>query len=297
MTLTVRLACFVAYCAAVALLHARVLVGLYEYSRQNASASHVILIPLVTLVLVYQRKEEIFSKVGWDWRSAIPFLAAGAALSVAGFALRAAARPEDQLAPWVAAVVAYWIAGFLIVFGRSAARIAVFPLFFLIFTVPLPSVVLDGLTRVLKIGSTQAVAALFALTGTPVARDGFVFNLPTVSIEIADECSGIRSTIALVLTGLLAGYQFLSRGWTKVALALAIIPATVIKNGIRIVTLTLLSIHVDPGYLTGQLHREGGIAFFLLALGLLAIVLSVLRAAEGQRLMGGWRQRPVSDSP
>jgi hypothetical protein len=63
---------------------------------------------------------------------------------------------------------------------------------------------------------------------------------------------------------------------------LAIIPVTVIKNGIRIVSLTLLSIHVDPGYLTGQLHREGGIAFFLLALGLLGLVLAALRAAEAQ---------------
>ena len=297
MTPAARIACFAAYCAGVALLHMRVLTALYEYSRHNASASHVILIPLVTLVLVYQRKDEIFAKVSWDWRAALPLLAGAAALTVAGFALGSAARPEDRLAPWVAAVIAYWIAGFIIIFGRSAARIATFPLFFLVFTVPLPSVVLDGLTRVLKIGSTEVVAGLFALTGTTVSRDGFVFTLPSLSIEIADECSGIRSTLALVLTGLLAGYQFLDRGWTRIALLLAIIPVTVLKNGIRIVTLTLLSIHVDPGYLTGQLHREGGIAFFLLAMSLLAIVLAALRAAEGQRLLQGWRPKPVSDSP
>jgi len=289
MTPATRIACFAAYCAGVSLLHIRALTALYEYSRHNASASHVILIPLVTLVLVYQRKDEIFAKVNWDWRGGLPLLAGAAAFTVAGLVSRSAARPEDQLAPWVAAVVAYWIAGFIIIFGRSAARIAAFPLFFLVFTVPLPSVVLDGLTRVLKIGSTEVVAGLFALTGTTVSRDGFVFTLPSLSIEIADECSGIRSTLALVLTGLLAGYQFLDRGWTRLALLLAIIPVTVLKNGIRIVTLTLLSIHVDPSYLTGQLHREGGIAFFLLALGLLAIVLAVLRIAEGQRLLQGWR--------
>jgi exosortase len=292
-----RLAYFGGYCLIVAVLHARVLMALYEYSRENATASHVILVPFVTLVLIYQRKEEIFARLGRDVAGGAAFLACGAGLSILALTLNSAARPEDQLAPWVAAFVCYGIGGFLIAFGRAAASVAVFPLFFLIFTVPMPSAVVDGLTRVLKVGSTEVVSALFTLTGTPFVREGFVFTLPTVAIEIADACSGIRSTIALVLTGLLAGYQFLSRGWTKFALCLAIIPVTFIKNGIRIVALTLLSVHVDPGYLTGELHREGGIAFFLLALGLLAIVLAVLRAAEGQRLIGGWRPRPVSDSP
>jgi exosortase len=288
-----RLAYFGGYCLVVAGLHARVLTALYEYSRENATASHVILVPLVTLVLMYQRKEEIFTRLGRDWVGAVTFLACGAGLSLLALALRAAERPEDQLAPWVAAIVAYCIGGFLMIFGRAAASAALFPLFFLIFTVPLPSVVVDGLTQVLKVGSTEVVSALFTLTGTPFVREGFVFTLPTVAIEIADACSGIRSTIALVLTGLLAGYQFLNRGWTKLALCLAIIPVIFIKNGIRIVALTLLSVHVDPGYLTGELHREGGIAFFLLALGLLALVLAGLRAAEGQRLIAGWRPRPV----
>ena len=297
MTMAARMSWFAGYCLAVALLHASVLLALFGYSQENSSASHVILVPLVTLVLVYQRRDDIFAKVGTDWRGAFLFLMGAAALSWLGFTLRTAARPEDHLAPWIAAVVAYWIAGFLLIFGRPAARAALFPLFFLIFTVPMPSVLLDGLTYVLKVGSTEVVALLFAATGTPVARQGFVFDLPGLSIEVADACSGIRSTIALVLTGLLAGYQFLTRGWTKLALVSAIIPVTVIKNGIRIVSLTLLSIHVDPGYLTGQLHREGGIAFFLLALGLLGLVLAALRAAEGQRLIAGFRPRPVSDSP
>jgi exosortase len=297
MTLGATVAYFAGYCVLVALLHARVVAALYEYSRQNATASHVILIPLVTLVLVYQRKEEVFARLGRDWAGGVVFLACGAGLSLVGLTLSGAAHPEDQLAPWVAAIVAYCIGGFLIVFGRAAARVALFPLFFLVFTIPLPSAVVDGLTRVLKIGSTEVVSALFTVSGTPFVREGFVFTLPTVAIEVADACSGIRSTIALGLTGLLAGYQFLTRGWTRLALCLAIIPATVIKNGIRIVALTLLSVHVDPGYLTGELHREGGIAFFLLALGLLAPVLAALRAAEGRRLIAGWRPRPVSDSP
>ena len=57
-------------------------------------------------------------------------------------------------------------------------------------------------------------------------------------------------------------------------------PLTILKNGIRIVTLSLLAIHVDPGFLTGQLHHDGGVLFFLLTLAMMAPVLAWLRRSE-----------------
>jgi exosortase/archaeosortase family protein len=110
-----------------------------------------------------------------------------------------------------------------------------------------------------------------------------VFTLPGFIVEIADECSGIRSSIALLLTSLLAGDMLLNSGWKKALLVAAVLPVTVFKNGIRIVALSLLSIHVDPSFLEGQLHRDGGIAFFLLAIAMMAPVLAALvRLEAGQ---------------
>ena len=54
----------------------------------------------------------------------------------------------------------------------------------------------------------------------------------------------------------------------------------VVKNGLRIVTLSILANYVDPGFLYGRLHREGGIVFFLLALGLLLPVYKLLKRGE-----------------
>jgi len=105
-----------------------------------------------------------------------------------------------------------------------------------------------------------------------------------VVIEIADECSGIRSSIALVLTGLLAGHTFLREHWTKALLLIAVLPVTLLKNGIRIVTLTLLALHVDSGFLTGQLHHEGGIVFFVISLAMVAPLVPILRRAEDVRI-------------
>jgi len=121
---------------------------------------------------------------------------------------------------------------------------------------------------------------VFHLLGIPIYRTGFLFALPGVTIEIATECSGIRSSLALLIVGLLAGHLFLRTAWTKVALIMLSLPLLIVKNGIRIVTLTLLSIHVDPSYLTGHLHHRGGILFFLVALGLLMLILRLLRHLE-----------------
>jgi len=162
----------------------------------------------------------------------------------------------------------------------AAARAAMFPLAFLVFMVPMPAIAIDAATRFLKVGSTELVAGLFTLTGTPNFRQGFVFTLPEFVIEIADECSGIRSSIALLLTSLLVGHAFLRSPWGRLALVVVILPIALFKNAVRIVALSLLAIHVNPSFLTGQLHHEGGILFFLMALGLLLPIFLLVRRFE-----------------
>jgi exosortase/archaeosortase family protein len=107
-----------------------------------------------------------------------------------------------------------------------------------------------------------------------------VFSLPGITIEVAEECSGIRSSLILLIMSLLAGHLYLRSAWTKTLLSAATLPLGIVKNGIRIVTLTLLSIYIDPSFLTGQLHQKGGIVFFLLALVILAPVLWLLQRLE-----------------
>jgi exosortase len=202
-----------------------------------------------------------------------------------GYAVVTSVRPfsgsQDELALRMPALVVLWIGAFLLAFGPRALRAAGFAVAFLVFTIPFPTVILDGLTQLLKRGSTEVVATLFALTGTPVHRDGFQFALSTVSIEIADECSGIRSTIALALTALLASHRWLKSGWKQALLVLAILPVTIFKNSVRITTLSLLANYVNPNYLAGRLHHDGGVLFFLIALALLLPLLAILRRSEG----------------
>ncbi len=163
-------------------------------------------------------------------------------------------------------------------FGTGSLRPALFPLLFLLFIVPVPSGLMDGFVYLLQVGSTEVSYYLFQLAGVPIFREGFVFHLPGLSVEVARQCSGIRSSLALVITVILASHLFLQGGWRKAVLILSVFPITILKNGIRILTITLLAIYVDMKFLTqGFLHQSGGFLFFIPSLALLGAILYGLR--------------------
>jgi len=53
-----------------------------------------------------------------------------------------------------------------------------------------------------------------------------------------------------------------------------------IKNGVRIATLTLLANYVNRDFLYGKLHHQGGVFFFVIGLALLLPVYWLLRRGE-----------------
>ncbi len=181
----------------------------------------------------------------------------------------------------------FLFAGFVLMYGMESFRSGLFPLLFLLLSAPLPEFLLDRLIWWLQLGSAEVTSWIFYLTRTPVLREGLFFTVPGVTIEIAKECSGIRSTIGLLITCLLAGYLLLRTVPARLALVVAALPVLAVKNGIRIATLTLLAIHVDPGFLFGRLHKDGGFVFFAIGLLILLPVLLWLRKTEDKHLRIG----------
>ncbi len=247
---------------------------------QDPHHSHIGLIPLIFLYLLWTQKEALASVP--RVRISLAAFPALAAVLFAALAFRSPAQLPDTaaLTLWMASFVAAYWAGFIYALGWQAARKVLFPLGFLLLIIPPPIALLESVTDSLLWGSAWITDWMFKLVGTPVFREGYTFRLPGVAIEIAEQCSGIRSTLALVITGLLAGYFMLKRPWSRFVLILLLFPMSVLKNGIRIVTLTLLSIHVDPGFLDGDLHHDGGIVFFLIALVIMAVIIKGLQVVE-----------------
>jgi exosortase len=263
--------------------------ALYDSSSQREYYSHIILIPLVSIYLVFQKRKLVFlerkNTDGSSAQSPLNDRIVGGTLSLVGFllyfigrGLGAGLNQNDFTAIIALAAVVFLIGGFILSYGLHAFKAARFPLLFLVFVIPIPSSLMDGFIYFLQVGSTEFTNLLFVATGVPFFREGFFFHLPGMSVEVAKQCSGIRSSLALLITAVLAGHMFLDAGWKKVALALAIIPITMFKNGIRILILTLLGTYVDSRWLTeSSLHRDGGILFFILALMLMAPILYFLR--------------------
>jgi exosortase len=148
------------------------------------------------------------------------------------------------------------------------------------FAIPIPTSFLNELVVLLRQGSADMVSVLFALTGTPVYRNDFVFSLPGLAIEVAEACSGIRSTIAMFIVSVLAANLLLKSAWKRTAFLFLVIPVSLFKNAVRIVTLTLLALHYDRRFLDGSLHHDGGIVFMLGGLCLMYPILAILVRSE-----------------
>jgi len=266
-------------------LFAKPLIALVRLSLTNDNASHLILIPFLTAGLLFIERRTIFNNLSFDPGGGIfLFLSVIIAISVrwAGDKL----IPDLRLSSNVVAVILLWIAGFAFSFGKAAVKSAHFSLLFLFLTVPLPNSLLERVISLLQSGSAEIADVLFNLTGVPVLREGLVFHLPGVNIEVARECSGIRSTMALFILALPVVHYGLHSLWKKLFFLTCAFFMMVLKNGIRIVTLTLLAVYVDPNFLFGTLHRDGGIVFFLLGLLLLLPVLLLLQRGESPALAG-----------
>jgi exosortase len=273
-------ASFVTFIVISGLAFYKTLSALVQYSLHEDSSSYIVLIPFIAFFLLYTERQSIFSTTRTSAGS-------GVGLAVGGLILYWVANrdffPQDgnwPLSLETFSVVLVWIGGFLLCYGFVALRAGAFPLLFLLLMVPLPDVVLDRVIYALQEGSTEISYLIFRAVGTPVLRHGFLLSLPGVTIEVAKECSSIRSSIALFITCLLAAHLYLRTGWKMLLLVLLSFPLSLIKNGIRIATLTLLSIYVNPGFLTGRLHHEGGFVFFLVAMLILWPVFSWLKNSE-----------------
>ncbi len=257
---------FAAYVAACLLAFWVPLRSLVQLALSSDTYSHILIVPFVSIFLVFIERDKVFQTLRRSASSAAILFFAGVLLGALGWKAAAIFPGSDWLALVILGLLCLLWAGFLFFYGTPAFAAGLFPLLFLLLMLPVPVYLLDRFIVWLQNGSADVAGWFFHLSGTPVLREGLIFVLPNVSIEVAKECSGIRSTQALLITCLLAGHLFLRTNWRRTALLVAAVPVLIIKNGIRIATLTLLAVHVDPSFLTGRLHRDGGFLFFILGM-------------------------------
>jgi exosortase C (VPDSG-CTERM-specific) len=253
------------------------LTRLMQHAVESELHSYIPLVPFVAAYLLYIRRP---TRVGAFRRSIGGTLVLGGVALVAlaaGILWREALSVNDGLAFMALAYVCLVAAGGLFFMGSKWMAAAAFPIGFLIFIVPLPDGVVNGLERASVLASAEVSARFFILTGTPLLRDGVIFTLPGIVLKVAQECSGIRSSWVLFITSLVASYLFLESPWRRVLLVAFIIPLAIVRNGFRILVIGLLCVHVGPQMIDSPIHHQGGPVFFVLSLGPLFLLLWWLR--------------------
>jgi exosortase C (VPDSG-CTERM-specific) len=271
------------------------LVDLVRFALQNDLYSHIVLIPLISIYLVWEKRRAVPLRF---LPATVPALVAGilgavflAAYWIAALNGSEMAR-EDSLAITTLAFLLFFAGLCLLLLGRETVRSVAFPLGFLVFMVPLPLFVADWIVLELQRGSALAADAMFNLAGTPVVFQGLRFQLQDITLEVAPQCSGIHSTLAIFITSVLAAYLFLRSPWKGVLLTLAVIPLAIVRNGFRIFTIGELCVHIGPQMINSYIHHHGGPIFFTLSLVPFFLLLYLL--SRGDR-RGPPAPKPVSN--
>lgn len=273
---------FVLLCGVSLIVEWRALAATFSLALNREEYTQILLVlPIVAALVFLDRHVVEFSpKPGLWWGSVLCVVS----LTVAALAKwQPGLQPDAQLALDMLALVIWWAGAFVVCFGNSVARTFLFPLGFLLWIVPLPAFLLARVITFLQQWSAFAAQVLFSAVGVPVSQDGFFLTIPGLTLEVAKECSSIRSSLLLVVTTMVLAQVYLRSPWRKAVVVAVAIPLSVAKNGLRIFTIGMLGTKVDPAYLRGRLHHQGGIIFLLVALLAVFLLLWVLGRGEPRR--------------
>ena len=271
-------------CAVTLLVGWRPLVDTFALSLRDDEYTYILLIIPVSAALIFMDWHSLQAKVCLGIRTGSVFLATAALIASSTLVWSASLSSDVQLSIRMVALVLSWFGVFAVCFGSRALRQALFPLCFLFGLVPLPQLVLNEIITWLQLGSAWAASLLFTICGVPVTQDGVLLTIPKLTVQVAQECSSIRSSSMLLVTTMVLAQLLLRSPWRKALVIGLAVPLSIAKNGLRIFSIAMLGTRVDRGYLTGKFHHQGGIVFFAIALLVIFALLWMLRRGEGLSL-------------
>ena len=151
--------------------------------------------------------------------------------------------------------------------GPRQLRAAAFPLFFMIFLVPLPAAMVDSITQPLKLAVSSVATTILFDIGYPIARTGVILQIGQYQLLVADACAGLHTLFSLEAMGLL--YLNVVRHTSvlrNIVLAILIVPISFSANVIRVMVLALITYHFGDEAGQGFLHGFAGLVLFMTAL-------------------------------
>lgn len=142
-----------------------------------------------------------------------------------------------------------------------------FPLFYMLFLIPLPGWVLDSITQPLKLLVSDITTWLLSAAGYPITQVGVTIYIAQYQLLVEDACAGLNSLISLTAVGLFYIYLMHNASWRYSALLLALLlPIAIAANVVRVIILVLLTYYAGNEVAQGYLHDFAGLVTFVSAL-------------------------------
>ena len=230
----------------------------HRWTAHESYYSHGPLIPLVSLFIMWQRRDILRRIAIKEEKRGIMLVAAGLILHIICAGLRV-----------------YFVSGFLFVlvlyglillfFGKDWTRNLIFPILFLLAMVPLPLVVIGNLTVKLKLFAAQCATILLNRMGFPSIRDGSIIRMPNSFIMVEAPCSGLRSLISLLTLGILFAHSMKVSNIKRGILFLSSAPIALLSNISRIVMLAAVNDLYGEKVAMGFFHDFSGFLVFAFA--------------------------------
>lgn len=231
--------------------------------------THGILIPFVTIYLIWQEKDKLKGIKPKESRWGMPLVILGIIIHILSALFRV-----------------YFTSGFsmiivlfgliLILYGKEVLNKIFFPLCFLVFMIPLPELVITNVSFRMKLFAAQIATIVLNNMRMPAIREGSLIKMRNAYVMVDDVCSGLRSLISLTALGSIFAFWMKGPMWKKILLFLSTIPIAIITNVCRIIFLASVSEIWGPQYATGFVHDASGFLVFALAYILLFAAAKVI---------------------
>jgi exosortase len=248
--------------AIVVFLYFDILRHLVENWVQDSNYSHAFLVPLFAGFLVWERRRE------WTTKPVRPELIGISLIFGAMVLLLVGTLGAELFLSRVSFVLL--LGGLLLYFaGWPICKTLFAPWLVLFLMIPLPVIVFNQIAFPLQTLASHLASSVLTIMHVPVVREGNVISLPSITLNVVEACSGIRSLMSLATLALMYGLVAERRNWMRILLVLFAIPAAVGANALRIVGAALLGQYAGPQYADGFFHAFSGWLIFVLTMGLL----------------------------
>jgi exosortase B len=238
---------------------------------QSDDHAHGALILLVVIWLFWEIRDKIIAV------KPQPALVAGWVSLVAGVLIYALGRALNISILEFASQLPVLLGAILVLLGWNGVKVAWFPLFYMIFMIPLPGILVDAVTGPLKQWISYIAENVLYVAGYPIAREGVVLMVGQYQLLIADACSGLHSMFSLSALGVLFLYIKMRTSVLHNAIMLAcILPIAFVANIVRVMTLVLVTYHLGDEAGQGFLHGAAGMVLMMVALLIFFLLDAVL---------------------